>query len=109
MFNSESFPSPLDVQNNDDLGASIGLENDDDLFLWNVTFEGPESSLYEVSCFGQDLLNLAFFRKIRKNLDLTLLSYNIGWILQDAAPLPPGLPEQPTRDEIYLPHVAPKQ
>ena len=38
-----------DVQNNDDLGASIGLENDDDLFLWNVTFEGPEASLYEVS------------------------------------------------------------
>lgn len=31
-----------DVQNNDDLGASIGLENDDDMFLWNVTFEGPE-------------------------------------------------------------------
>jgi len=39
----------VDVANNDDLGASIGLENDDDLFLWNVTFEGPESSLYEVS------------------------------------------------------------
>ena len=39
------------MQNNDDLGASIGLENDDDLFLWNVTFEGPESSLYEVSSF----------------------------------------------------------
>lgn len=38
-----------DVANNDDLGASIGLENDDDLFLWNVTFEGPENSLYEVS------------------------------------------------------------
>ena len=40
-----------DVQQNDDLGASVGLENDDDLFLWNVTFEGPENSLYEVS-FG---------------------------------------------------------
>jgi ubiquitin-protein ligase len=37
------------VANNDDLGASIGLENEDDLFLWNVTFEGPESTLYEVS------------------------------------------------------------
>ena len=46
------FPNPLplsDVANNDDLGASIGLENDDDMFLWNVTFEGPESTLYEVS------------------------------------------------------------
>lgn len=39
----------LDTQNNEELGASIGLENDDDLFLWNVTFEGPEDSLYEVS------------------------------------------------------------
>ena len=38
-----------DTQNNEDLGASVGLENDDDLFLWNVTFEGPEDSLYEVS------------------------------------------------------------
>ena len=37
------------MANNDDLGASIGLENDDDLFLWNVTFEGPESTLFEVS------------------------------------------------------------
>ena len=37
-----------DVQQNDDLGASVGLENDDDLFLWNVTFEGPAESLYEV-------------------------------------------------------------
>ena len=71
MFNFDSFLDPPDVQNNDDLGASIGLENDDDLFLWNVTFEGPESSLYEVSCrcFGQDLLNLALFRKIRENLN----------------------------------------
>jgi len=40
---------PADCQQNDDLGASIGLENDDDLFLWNVTFEGPENTLYEVS------------------------------------------------------------
>ena len=37
-----------DTQNNEELGASVGLENDDDLFLWNVTFEGPEESLYEV-------------------------------------------------------------
>ena len=44
-----------DVQQNDDLGASVGLENDDDLFLWNVTFEGPENSLYEVS-FGHTFL-----------------------------------------------------
>lgn len=43
------------MQNNDDLGASIGLENDDDLFLWNVTFEGPESSLYEGGYFKTQL------------------------------------------------------
>ena len=51
---------PVDVQNNDDLGASIGLENDDDLFLWNVTFEGPESSLYEVSTTCSELTNRHF-------------------------------------------------
>jgi hypothetical protein len=32
-----------------DLGASIGLENDNDIFLWNVIFEGPADTLYEVS------------------------------------------------------------
>ena len=54
-----------DTQNNEELGASVGLENDDDLFLWNVTFEGPEDSLYEVSkcprwqndCAGESLMN----------------------------------------------------
>lgn len=43
------------MANNDDLGASIGLENDDDLFLWNVTFEGPESTLYEGGYFKAQL------------------------------------------------------
>ncbi len=37
--------------NNDDIGASIGLENDDNLFLWNVVFEGPQETLYEVILF----------------------------------------------------------
>ena len=46
VFNTTHYLS--DVQQNDDLGASVGLENDDDLFLWNVTFEGPAESLYEV-------------------------------------------------------------
>jgi hypothetical protein len=32
-----------------DLGASIGLENDNDIFVWNVIFEGPADTLYEVS------------------------------------------------------------
>ena len=40
-----------DVQQNDDLGASIGLTNDDDLFCWDVIFEGPEDTLYEGGYF----------------------------------------------------------
>ena len=44
-----------DVQRNDDLGASIGLENEDDLFLWNVVFEGPEDTLYEGGYFKTQL------------------------------------------------------
>lgn len=39
----------LDITTQSDLGASIGLENDNDLFLWNVIFEGPSDTLYEVS------------------------------------------------------------
>ena len=45
----------LDCQNNDDLGASIGLVNDDDLFKWNVIFEGPEDTLYEGGYFKAEL------------------------------------------------------
>ena len=32
----------------DDIGASVGLENDDDLFVWSIVFEGPNDTLYEV-------------------------------------------------------------
>jgi ubiquitin-conjugating enzyme E2 G1 len=45
----------LDIQKADDLNASIGLENDDDLFLWNIVFEGPEDSLYEGGYFKAQL------------------------------------------------------
>jgi len=41
----------IDCCNNDDLGASIGLVNDDDMFKWNVVFEGPEDTLYEGGYF----------------------------------------------------------
>ena len=44
-----------DVQQNDDLGASIGLEKDDDLFFWNVLFEGPADTLYEGGFFRATL------------------------------------------------------
>lgn len=32
---------PVECQNNEGLNASIGLENEHDLFLWNIIFEGP--------------------------------------------------------------------
>ena len=40
----------LELGQNDDLAASIGLEDDSNLFLWNVVLEGAPDSLYEVSC-----------------------------------------------------------
>ena len=58
----------IDAQQNDELGASIGLENDDDLFLWNVTFEGPENTLYEVS--HTPLANLSMARKSIQGLGM---------------------------------------
>ena len=47
--------STLDIQKADDLNASIGLENEDNLFLWNIVFEGPEDSLYEGGYFKAQL------------------------------------------------------
>lgn len=44
-----------DCQERDDISASIGLENDDDLFLWNIVFEGPEDTLYEGGYFKAQL------------------------------------------------------
>lgn len=32
-----------------DSSYSVGLENENDMFLWNVCFEGSEDSIYEVS------------------------------------------------------------
>ena len=36
------------MMNQDDIGVSVGLVDDDDLFVWSVIFEGPEDTLYEV-------------------------------------------------------------
>ena len=44
-----------DCQERDDISASIGLENDNDLFVWNVVFEGPENTLYEGGYFKAQL------------------------------------------------------
>ena len=45
----------LDIQKADDLNASIGLEDESNLFLWNIVFEGPEDSLYEGGYFKAQL------------------------------------------------------
>ena len=37
-----------ELVNNDDIGASVGLEDDNNLYVWNVVFEGPTDTLYEV-------------------------------------------------------------
>ena len=39
------------LQNADDLGASVGLVDDDNLFNWSVIFEGPSDTLYEGGFF----------------------------------------------------------
>ena len=37
----------LDINNNT-FGASVGLENDHDMFLWNVIFKGTDGTIYDV-------------------------------------------------------------
>jgi ubiquitin-protein ligase len=44
-----------DIQENETISASIGLENEHDLFLWNVIFEGPADTLYEVSTIQSNM------------------------------------------------------
>ena len=39
------------LQNNDDIGASIGLVDDEDLFNWSIIYEGPTETLYEGGFF----------------------------------------------------------
>mmetsp|Transcript_40019 Transcript_40019/g.54257 ORF Transcript_40019/g.54257 Transcript_40019/m.54257 type:complete len:107 (-) Transcript_40019:288-608(-) len=39
----------------DALDISIGLENDNDLFLWNVVISGPPDTLYEGGYFRAQL------------------------------------------------------
>jgi ubiquitin-protein ligase len=38
----------LEIQQNDDIGASVGLEDDNNMYVWSVVFEGPADTLYEV-------------------------------------------------------------
>jgi ubiquitin-protein ligase len=37
------------LEGNDELQCSVGLEDDNNFFKWNVVFEGPPDTLYEVS------------------------------------------------------------
>ena len=39
------------LQNADDLGASVGLVDDENMFNWSVIFEGPPDTLYEGGFF----------------------------------------------------------
>ena len=39
------------LQNADELGASVGLVDDEDLFNWTIIFEGPGDTLYEGGFF----------------------------------------------------------
>ena len=39
------------LSNTEDLGASVGLVDDEDLFHWSVIFEGPQDTLYEGGFF----------------------------------------------------------
>ena len=75
-----------ECQQNESLNASIGLENEHDLFLWNIIFEGPPDTLYDVSIFT--LFTVSGHMLIRL--------FNLGRILQSPALVPLGLPQQPT-------------
>jgi ubiquitin-protein ligase len=38
----------VDLGQNDEIGCSVGLEDDNNFFKWNVVFEGPTETIYEV-------------------------------------------------------------
>jgi len=44
VFNTE-------LSQNEEIGCSVGLEDESNFFKWNVVFEGPTDTLYEVSSF----------------------------------------------------------
>lgn len=47
--NSEQYPNYfIELSQNDDIGCSVGLEDESNFFKWNVVFEGPSDTLYEV-------------------------------------------------------------
>ena len=38
-----------DLAEDETIGASVGLEDEHNLFVWDVIFEGPTDTLYEVN------------------------------------------------------------
>ena len=46
----------IELQQNDDIGCSVGLEDDNNLFNWNIVFEGPSDTLYEVTISVQIII-----------------------------------------------------
>lgn len=41
----------IEINNSSDLGVSVGLVDDSDLYKWSVCFTGTEGSLYEGGFF----------------------------------------------------------
>ena len=44
-----------ELSQNDESGFSVGLENDNSMFKWNVIFNGPEDTPYEGGYFKATL------------------------------------------------------
>ena len=38
----------IELEEADDIGCSVGLIDENDLFNWSLIFEGPSDTLYEV-------------------------------------------------------------
>ena len=51
-----------EISMNDDIGVSVGLENADDMFIWDIIFEGPNDTLFEVSSHVCLLVQGGFFK-----------------------------------------------
>ena len=41
----------IELQTNEDLGCSVGLIDDNNIYNWTLTIPGAEDTLYEVSYF----------------------------------------------------------
>ena len=39
----------IELAQNDELGFSVGLTNDNNMFKWDIIFNGPDGTIYEVS------------------------------------------------------------